>query len=115
MAKEIKEIPKGKNPVEEKKTGTTHINIETEPNAQKIQYQKLQEGLNKLSLHNKKVCSVMLSFTIKGEPTVCYFGATPEVKHRAQFLAEKIAEMVPVLMQAYEMPNMDVSVKKPEG
>lgn len=96
-----------------KKKGTTHVDINKDVSErEKQQIIAMTSQITKVALHNQKVLAVFITIDVNLNPMVIHFGAAPEIKKRAKFLADKIAEMVPTLMEAYEIPQMDVPIKK---
>ena len=108
MAKKIEET---KKPV--KKKGTTHIDINKDISKQeRQQIIDMTSEITKVALHHQKVLAVFVTFDVKGVWHVVHFGAAPEIKKRAIFLADKVSDMIPAIMESYEIPQMDVSTKK---
>ncbi len=85
------------------------VNIEKDVSElDKIKFKKLIESINKISLQNGKVLSVYISFTAKGECTVINFGCAQKLQQKADFIGTTIADMIPEIITAYEMPNIDI-------
>ena len=87
--------------------GTKQIEVNDLSEIEQIQLRSLISDLVKLSIQHKKVLSVFVSIDVKGKYQVNYFGAAPEINKRAKFLADKIAAMIPALITAYDIPQMD--------
>lgn len=91
------------------KKGTTHVDINKDVSErEKQQIITMTSQITKVALHNQKVLAVFITIDVNMGCTVVHFGAAPEIKKRAKFLADKISEMIPTLMEAYEIPQMDV-------
>lgn len=94
------------------KKSTIHVDIEKDvTELDKILFEKLIYGVRKVSLNNKKHLAVYVSFSAKGEVSIVTFGAVPETKVKAQWLADKIADMIPVWIEAYDIPQIDLPDK----
>ena len=111
MAKKIEKI---KNPVKTKpKKGVTHVDINKDVSEQeRQQIIDMTSQITKVALNHQKVLAVFVSFDVNGGCHVVHFGAAPEIRKRAVFLANRISEMIPTIMEAYEIPQMDVPPKK---
>ena len=75
----------------------------------KIKFKKLIEQINRVSLQNGKVLSVYVSATAKGEISVINWGCAPKLRERADYIGNTIADMIPDIITAYEMPHIDIS------
>ncbi len=107
MTKEIKKIPK---------KGTTQIDINQDvTEIEKIRLTELIRQFTKMTLQNSKVLAVYVSFNVQGEASIVHFGSIPEVKAKAHYLANKIADSIPAWIEAYEIPQMDIPVEKVES
>lgn len=95
------------------KKGTIHIDLEKDVSElDKIRLEQLRSGVEKVSLNNKKYLAVYVSFSAKGEASIVTFGAVNETKVKAQWLATKIADMIPAWIESYDIPQMDTPIEK---
>ena len=77
----------------------------------KIKFKKLIESINRISLQNQKVLAIYVSFTAKGECSVINFGCAPKLQKKANFIGTAIADMIPQIITAYELPLTDIPVE----
>jgi len=94
-------------PLEGQGAGTKQRNLKEFSDIEQIQLRSLISDTTKVSIQHKKVLSVFLSIDVKGKFQVVYFGAAPEIRKRAKYLADKIADMIPALITSYDIPKMD--------
>ena len=72
---------------------------------EKIRYVTVQQEITKLCIHQKKVLAVFITFDVKGVFEIYQFGAASEISKRSQFLAEKIRDAIPGIMESYDIPK----------
>lgn len=109
MAKKIETI---KNPVKVKK-GTIQVDISKDVDRiTKERLLNMRSQITKTGLNNQKIIGVFVTFDVNGNVEIVYFGAGPEIEKRAQFLSTKIADSIPVIMEAYDMPQIDMPPEK---
>ena len=75
----------------------------------KIKFKKLIESVTKLSLQNHKSLSIFISATVKGEISVINWGCIPKLQEKANFIGNTIADMIPDIITAYELPHIDIT------
>ena len=75
----------------------------------KILFKKLISSINRVSLQNGKVLSIYISATAKGEISVINWGCAPKLQEKANFLGNSIADMIPEIITAYELPHIDIT------
>ena len=74
----------------------------------KIKFKKLIESINRASLQSGKVMYIYVSFSAKGECSVINFGCAPKLQEKANFIGTQIGDMIPEIITAYEMPDIDI-------
>ena len=77
----------------------------------KIKFKSLIEAINRVSLQNHKSLSIFISATIKGEISVINWGCIPKLQEKANFIGNNIADMIPDIITAYELPHIDIPEK----
>ena len=78
----------------------------------KIKFKSLIESVTKVSLQNHKSLSVYISATVKGEISVINWGCIPKLQEKANFIGNTIADMIPEIITAYELPHVDITEDK---
>ena len=92
--------------------GTQQIDVDTDVNEiEGIRLKELIRQVTRLSLQNNKVLAVYIAFDVKADVTIVPFGSTPEIQKKASFLATKFGDMVPMLIESYEIPKMEIPSK----
>ena len=111
MAKEIKEIKKTRVKVPTK--GTKQIDVDKDVSEiEGIRLKELIRQVRRLTFQNGKVLGVYIAFDVKADVTIIPVGSTPEIQKKAAYLATKFGDMVPMLIEVYEIPKMDVPLEK---
>jgi len=87
---------------------TEQVKIDDQDEITKERYKMMVSDITKLGLKYQKVLMVNLSFNAKGQVELTYFGASPQIESRAQFLATQIADLVPSMMASYDIPQVDI-------
>ena len=87
---------------------TKQVNLKDFSEVEQKQIIEMTSRMTKIAIQNKKIIAVMITFDVKGNVQVIQFGASPEISKRSKFLADKIADMVPALMTAYDIPQPEI-------
>ena len=95
--------------------GTKQVDVRNLSEAEQLKLRSLISGMVKLSIQHRKVLSVLVTFDVKSNIEVNYFGASPEITKRAKFLSDKIGDMIPKLMNDYDIPKAEVVETKIEA
>lgn len=102
MTKEIK-----------KTKGTTQVDVDKDVSEiEGIRLKELIRQVTRLSLQNNKVLAVYIAFDVDADVTIIPFGSTPEIQKKAAYLATKFGDMIPMLIESYVMPKMDITPEK---
>ena len=94
------------NPVTGK--GTKQTNLKDYSKREQKQIMDMTSKMTKIALQNKKIISIMIMMDINGNVQVIQFGATNEIEKRSKFMANKIADMIPAIITAYDIPQPEV-------
>lgn len=95
------------------KKGTTQVDINKDVDKiERIRLTELIRQVARLSLQNSKVLGIYVSFDVKANVSIVHFGSIPEIKGKAHYLANKIADSIPAWIEAFDIPQMDTPTKK---
>ena len=72
---------------------------------EKIRYAEVQRQVTKLCLNQQKILAIFVTFDAKGVFEIFQFGAASEIQKRSQYLAESIRDLLPGIMEAYNIPK----------
>jgi hypothetical protein len=111
MAKEIKNI---KPPIKTKpaRKGVKQVNIKEVSKLERNQILSMTSDITKIALKNKKIIAVFITMDVKGKFQIVHFGAGPEIGKRSKYLADNIAKTIKPLIDAYDIPNLDLPAEK---
>ena len=93
--------------------GTKQIDVDKDVSEiEGIRLKELIRQVTRLSLQNSKALAVYIAFDAKQDVTIIPFGSTPEIQKKAAYLATKFGDMIPMLIESYVMPEMEVPIEK---
>jgi len=93
--------------------GTQQINVDKDvPEIESIRLKELMRQVRRLTFQNGKVLGVYVAFDVKSDVTIIPVGSTPEIQKKAAYLATKFGDAVPMLIESYEIPKMEVPTEK---